>query len=431
MSYISSREITEDGVSFLFCESEGAEGVWKEVEEMLKSYPELVESYKRLNKRIKGFSAEKLKSPKAMPNTYISFIDICLDENHNNAALDLLESFQNENYYPPKDHIRKMMDFIADLTLDKNICSKSYKVLQHTLHATGSIAFEDMWSFEENNLDDIWPIGYDNFWMFIKSRFNSAMNTKDDQSERMLLFLEQVVNIFEIDMQIKQENFSSSILLRLIPKSVGKLRGNPKVIIDSLLTPFYSEEISMETVRLSQRLFDQIIILSYAGYICNDSLTNEVYLQINKLDSSMMTLFLQTLFSNTFRCQLLNIALLDSDFNELKRKPGMKKLISSPLSLEKIAKLYFYSMPYCLTEPDAIWRHMFFLNSILQSYISTKTLIQGKIVYHGLEEEEVDVITDDLIITRVKELKKWIKKKKMEKDLKTRSELLLDMIDTD
>jgi len=108
--------------------------------------------------------------------------------------------------------------------------------------------------------------------------------------------------------------------------------------------------------------------------------------------------------------------------------------MKSPLDLRKIAKVYFYSIPYCrnLTESTATWRHIFFLRSILQSYISAKTLKQGNEIFHGLEDDEVDVIINDLIITRVEELKKWLlKKKSMKKDLKSRSELLLEMVDAD
>ncbi|RIA82898.1 hypothetical protein C1645_487881 [Glomus cerebriforme] len=139
-----------------------------------------------------------------------------------------------------------------------------------------------------------------------------------------------------------------------------------------------------------------------------------------------MILFLQTLLSNTFRYQLIDNALLDSDLNSIKK---FKPLIKSPLNLEKIAKVFFHSLPYNrnLTEPIAIWRHLFFLNSILQSYINAKSLRQGKEVIYGLEDKELYVIFDDLISKRLTELKRWLKTKNME-DLKAQSELLLDMI---
>jgi hypothetical protein len=73
---------------------------------------------------------------------------------------------------------------------------------------------------------------------------------------------------------------------------------------------------------------------------------------------------------------------------------------------------------------------MFFLSSILQSYISAKTLRQGKMIFHGLDEEEVKVINDNLISTRLKELKKWVKKGTVGKDI-SRSVLLLEMMNAD
>ncbi|PKY18475.1 hypothetical protein RhiirB3_405629 [Rhizophagus irregularis] len=42
----------------------------------------------------------------------------------------------------------------------------------------------------------------------------------------------------------------------------------------------------------------------------------------------------------------------------------------------------------------------------------------------------MDVVADDLISKRLKELKKWLKQKDMG-DLKDRSELLLEMMDAD
>ncbi|RIA82897.1 hypothetical protein C1645_487880 [Glomus cerebriforme] len=174
---------------------------------MLKTYPELVELYEKLNKPIKQFSA--LTNSKIMPNTYQSLIENCLDEEHNVAALDLLESFQNEYYYPPKHHIRRMMDIIVNppADKDKDVSFKSYKILQHVLYSTGSSAFENIWNFEKvcSEQEDVWPIGYNNFWAFIKDKFMlSTQITNDDQSTRILLLLEQIVSVFEVDMQIKQ-----------------------------------------------------------------------------------------------------------------------------------------------------------------------------------------------------------------------------------
>lgn len=137
--------------------------------------------------------------------------------------------------------------------------------------------------------------------------------------------------------------------------------------------------------------------------------------------------------SNTFKYQLIEKALLDSDLSNIKKE---KKLILSSLSLVKITKIFLYSIPYTrnLTEPVAIWRHIFFLSSILQSYVNAKTLRQEKqgkvVIVHGLDDEEMDVVADDLISKRLKELKKWLKQKDMG-DLKDRSELLLEMMDAD
>ncbi|PKK69590.1 hypothetical protein RhiirC2_866672 [Rhizophagus irregularis] len=428
MAYISDRKEEEGNLYFLLCETEETEGVRKEAEEMLKVYPEIVESYEKLNKSIKTFSTNS----KIMPNTYQSLIENCLDEEHYTAALDLLDSFQNEQFYPPKLHIRKMMEIIVNPKVDKDINFKSYKILQHVLYTTGSIAFENIWNFENHSdPEEVWPVGYDSFWAFIKDKFNSLTQNIDDndQSTRILLFLEQIVNVFEIDMRIKQRKFFSSILLRLVTRS----RTNLRIVIDSLITSVFSKEIPMEAIRLSQRLLDQIIILSYAGHICRDSLKNEMYLQINLLEPSRMISFLQTLLSNTFKYQLIEKALLDSDLSNIKKE---KKLILSSLSLVKITKIFLYSIPYTrnLTEPVAIWRHIFFYSSILQSYVNAKTLRQEKqgkvVIVHGLDDEEMDVVADDLISKRLKDLKKWLKQKDMG-DLKDRSELLLEMMDAD
>jgi hypothetical protein len=96
----------------------------------------------------------------------------------------------------------------------------------------------------------------------------------------------------------------------------------------------------------------------------------------------------------------------------------------------KITDVFLPSIPYTrsLTEPIAIWRHIFFLSSILQSYVNAKTLRQEKqgkvVIIHGLG----NVVADDLISKKIKELKKWLKQKNMG-DLKDRSELLLEMMD--
>ena len=59
-----------------------------EAEEMLKTYPELIESYKKLNNPTKGFSIAK--NSKILPNTYQSLIDNCLEENHSNYCIIIL-----------------------------------------------------------------------------------------------------------------------------------------------------------------------------------------------------------------------------------------------------------------------------------------------------------------------------------------------------
>ncbi|GBC05337.1 hypothetical protein RclHR1_06180022 [Rhizophagus clarus] len=266
MPYISDREISEEGIIFKFCETEETEGVKKEAEEMLKDYPELVESYEKLNKPLKTFSTNS----KIMPNTYQSLIENCLDEEHYTAALQFMDSFQNEQYYPSKVHIRQVMDIIVNPKVDKDITYKSYKILQHVLCSTGSIAFENIWNFEKDHSEpeDVWPIGYDNFWMFIKDKFNSlAQNIDDtDQSSRILLLIEQIVNVFEIDIRIKKRKLSSSILLRLVTRSRTSLR----IILESLILSGFSKEISMEAIRLLQRLLDQVNYnISEPAYINN------------------------------------------------------------------------------------------------------------------------------------------------------------------
>jgi hypothetical protein len=79
-----------------------------------------------------------------------------------------------------------MMDIIVNPKVEKDIASKSYKTLQHVLYSTGSNAFENIWDFN-SECEDVWPVGYDNFWKFIKDKFNmstlkmSTQNTEDDQ----------------------------------------------------------------------------------------------------------------------------------------------------------------------------------------------------------------------------------------------------------
>ena len=88
-----------------------------------------------------------------------------------------------------------MMDIIVDPRVEKVIASKSYKILQHTLYSTGSNAFEKIWDFERINSEheDLWPIGFDNFWAFIKNKFNlSTQNTEDGQVKKNFL-IEKVI----------------------------------------------------------------------------------------------------------------------------------------------------------------------------------------------------------------------------------------------
>jgi hypothetical protein len=84
-----------------------------------------------------------------------------------------------------------MMDIIVNPKVDKDIASKSFKILQHVLYSTGSVAFENIWNFEKDHSepDDVWPIGYDNFWAFVKDKFNSLTQNIDDNDQVRVFLL--------------------------------------------------------------------------------------------------------------------------------------------------------------------------------------------------------------------------------------------------
>lgn len=76
------------------------------------------------------------------------------------------------------------MEIIVNPKVDKDINFKSYKILQHVLYTTGSIAFENIWNFENHSdPEEVWPVGYDSFWAFIKDKFNSLTQNIDDNDQ--------------------------------------------------------------------------------------------------------------------------------------------------------------------------------------------------------------------------------------------------------
>ncbi|CAG8841283.1 22898_t:CDS:2, partial [Racocetra persica] len=119
---------------------------------------------------------------RTMPNGYQSLIDNCLEENHYDAALDLLESCQSQHYHPPEQHIRRLMDIIASDQVDDYIASRAYKVLQHILQTSGNAAFQYIWTSEQIDTEEgtLWA-NYVNFWKFIEKQFTSLTKVNKDK----------------------------------------------------------------------------------------------------------------------------------------------------------------------------------------------------------------------------------------------------------
>ncbi|CAG8572841.1 16530_t:CDS:2, partial [Cetraspora pellucida] len=391
MAYISESECSEAGILYVLRTSSTAEETSVTAEEILKKHPELLELYENLN----NFSTN-LPQSRTMPNGYQSLIDNCLEENHYDAALDLLESCQSQHYHPPEQHIRRLMDIIASDQVDDDIASRAYKVLQHILQTSSNEAFQYIWTSERIDADEgtLWE-NYVNFWKFIENQFTSLIKVNKDKHERIVMILDHIVNVIEIDNKVKKEQLNSSLLLQLIPKSYGRIRTNIKDPINVLLFPF-REEVSIEIARLSQRLLKQ------------------------------------TILSNTFKCMLLDLALRDTDLSLVPRQN--RNMVNSPLSLVKFVNIYFDSKPYSNKNNPiamALWRHIFILCSAFQSYINSKTMRVGHKVFCGLDDEERKLIIDKVIIQRVSDLMKRIEDQKMNSELKKNTKFLLEIMNID
>ncbi|CAG8717103.1 12831_t:CDS:2 [Cetraspora pellucida] len=391
MAYISESECSEAGILYVLRTSSTAEETSVTAEEILKKHPELLELYENLN----NFSTN-LPQSRTMPNGYQSLIDNCLEENHYDAALDLLESCQSQHYHPPEQHIRRLMDIIASDQVDDDIASRAYKVLQHILQTSSNEAFQYIWTSERIDADEgtLWE-NYVNFWKFIENRFTSLIKVNKDKHERIIMILDHIVNVIEIDIKVKKDQLNSSLLLQLIPKSYGRIRTNIKDPINVLLFPF-REEVSIEIARLSQRLLKQ------------------------------------TILSNTFKCMLLDLALRDTDLSLVPRQN--RNMVNSPLSLVKFVNIYFDSKPYSNKNNPiamALWRHIFILCSAFQSYINSKTMRVGHKVFCGLDDEERKLIIDKVIIQRVNELMKRLEDQKMNSELKKNTKFLLEIMNID
>ncbi|CAG8753507.1 15243_t:CDS:2 [Dentiscutata erythropus] len=419
--YISGSECSEAGVSYVLHMSDEEETVVT-AGEVLEKHPELLELYECLNNSLINFPSSPLQS-KTMPNGQQKLMIYFID----NAALDLLESCQSQHYHPPEQHIQRLMDTIVSDQVDDDIASRSYKVLQHVLQTSGNAAFQNIWTFEQLDAEQgtLWE-NYVNFWKFIENLFTSL--TKVDKSDRIMMLLDHIVSVIEIDIKVKKEELNSTLLLKLIPKSYGRVRTNIKDLVNALLSPFH-EEVSIETARLSQRILKQIIILSHAGHICSSSLITEIYQQMNKFKRSQLKLFLQTMLSSTFKCMLLDLALRNTDFSRIPRQN--RAMVTSPLSFVKFVNIYFDSKPYNKNDPTSLWRHIFILCSAFQSYVDSKTMRVGHKVFCGLNDEERKLIIDKVINERVAELKKRIDGEKMDSELKKNTKFLLEIMNID
>ncbi|CAG8513016.1 10804_t:CDS:2 [Dentiscutata heterogama] len=260
------------------------------------------------------------------------------------AALDLLESCQSQHYHPPELHIRRLMNIIVNDQVDDDIASRAYKIFT---------------------------------CKFIENLFTSL--TKVDKSDRIMMILDHIVSVIEIDIKVKKEELNSTLLLKLIPKSYGRVRTNIKDLVNALLSPFH-EEVSIETARLSQRILKQ------------------------------------TMLSSTFKCMLLDLALRNTDFSRIPRQN--RTMVTSPLSFVKFVNIYFDSKPYNKNDTISLWRHIFILCSAFQSYVDSKTMRVCHKVFCGLNDEERKLIIDKVINQRVAELKKRIDGEKVDSELK-------------
>ncbi|CAG8662347.1 12446_t:CDS:2, partial [Acaulospora morrowiae] len=395
-------------------------------DEVLKTKPELVELYEKLNVSIDNVPGE-FQSIK-MPNAYRSMIEDCLEENHYNAVFDLIESFQNSTYHPSEEQIRRLMDMIVNDEVENlDTATRAYRVLQHVLQTSGTEAFQNVWKLdekEEYNKGSFWS-QYTDFWRFIEIQFKPHQD--NDKEDRTIMLLDHIVNVFETDIRLKKGNLGSTMLLHLIPKSTGKLR-HP---IQTLMSPFNEEEIYTEIARISQRLLEQIVLLSFSGYICLDVLLTEVYLQINKHNPGQFQLFLQTIISNVFRFKILDRAFQDTSLIRISHQD--RNYILTPINMTKIITIYFYSTPYYknTTRSIATWRHIFMLYTLFQSYMNSKVLRIGDKVHCGLDEEEVNLIINGLVDERVEEIENSLEEENIDSDIKNRAEFFLKMLKID
>ncbi|KAG9286650.1 hypothetical protein G9A89_012200 [Geosiphon pyriformis] len=437
MTYVIQNQTHEEGgILYLLAEfaGEDTKATWKTAEEILSSRPEVIESYYVLNaawgKEIRTFEGKV--HARIMPKTYQDLIENCLDESHYSAALDLMESFQNEHEYLPEHHIRRVMDLIVNEKVEDNVAARAYKLLQHVLQTSGSEPFQNIWKIPKElpEQDGLWAEYPLDFWKFIQTKLvSSSMNGEAKKIIRESMLLDHIISIFEFDLLIKKDKLGSCMILQIFPKNYGRVRNNIKYPIEALLAPFSMAEICpIETARLSQRLLGQIIILSYAGIICHDTLKREMYLLINKFNPENFELFIQTINFNTFKSKLLDHALQDANLGEVSRT--YKSLIHAGLDLSKIIHVYFQSTPYYrkVSRSTAICRHTFILVTLLQSYIQSKLLRIDSKVYCGLSKEERNLLAEDLIRPKLEELEQWLDDEKtIDKRLRRRAKFMIEL----
>ncbi|CAG8458580.1 115_t:CDS:2 [Ambispora gerdemannii] len=427
---VQSQFCPERGLIYLLVSGDDPDKKWKSAEEILSSRPELIELHEKLyNLKSKHYPQSFAIKPRLIPKTYQDLIENCLDEEHYNGSLDLMESFQNEREYLPVYHIRQIMGIIVDETVENSLVIRAYKLLQHILQTCGAEPFQSVWKIDKANIEQgfIWCEYPLDFWKFFETKLMLTLN--DDSSskvDRTLMLLNHLTNVHEMDII---NNLESSLLIQLFTKNYGKVRTNIKYPIEALLAPFSTDDIiPIRTARVAQRLLEQIILLSYAGIICTDTLKRELYLLIIKLNPDNFRVFFQTLPCTTFKCKLLDHALQDTNLGEVQREH--RYLCNASLDLSKIIHVYFQSKPYYrrVCRSTAIWRHTFMLMTLLQSYIQSKSLRISEKIYNGLRDDEKKLFVEDLVRQKLEELAQWIAdEKNIKKEFRQSAKLLIDL----
>ncbi|CAG8549160.1 3070_t:CDS:2 [Paraglomus occultum] len=399
MNSITQTRLRKDTLEYLVSIS-GKEAVWKSAQTILKTRPDLIELHECLCIYSDNDASTRKTPATQLPVTHRSLIENCLEEKHYVAAIDLLDAFQSNRYHPSEQEMRQMMDVIVNDQIEQDTAYRAFVVLQRVLQTSGAQAYQVVWKPERVDKDDgvLWE-GYTDFWKFIEKRIRASSEDKSVQVTRELLLLEHIVNVFEYDMKDKKDDLESSLILQLFPVEIGRVRTNVSGPIQALFIPF-TDKNCINVMYLVQRLFKLIILLSYAGLICPVTLARDAYLHTKNLGSEPFRTFVQTIPLSTFRTRYLDVALQDTNLEDLHQ--GSK---SQPLDLNKIVKVYFRTKPFSGYIPsNDEWRHTFMVATILDSYLDCKTLrLHGK-VYSGLAKDERRLLCDDRLPAAMNEL---------------------------